>query len=205
MKRTQLVAALLVCALIGLPRAGSAQNAPAPTILNVTMDAAGDQITITGKGFGPAPLVTIDGQQVPVLTGSTDTLVTVVTPAVLLTTPGTYRLTVVDPVLHVGEAFVIASHAIPVVTATSAAGVAAPSVSGAVSATPQPLETLVTLTGFEDTVGALNTTAVGFEALRFNTGGDNTAIRLYALRQNGTGGGNTASGVTALFFNDSGF
>src|ERR1700676_1111927 len=130
MRRTQFVAALLVCALIGLPRAGSAQNAPPPTILNVTMDAAGDQLTITGKGVGPAPLVTIDGQPVTVLLGATDTQVTVITPSVLLTTPGSYRLTVVDPVREVGEAFVVTSHAgigapvggVPSETPTAATG-----------------------------------------------------------------------------------
>src|ERR1700730_16683488 len=111
MRRTQLVATLLVCAVISLPRAGSAQDAARPTILNVTMDAAGDQVTITGKGFGPAPVVTIDGQPVTVLLGSTDTQVSVITPSLLLTTPGTYRLTVVDSVRQVGEVFVVASHA----------------------------------------------------------------------------------------------
>src|SRR6202140_2783335 len=111
MRRPQLVAALLVCVVISLPRAGSAQNPPPPTILNVTMDAAGDQLTITGKGFGPAPLVTIDGQPVTVLLGSTDTQVDVIAAAGPGTTPGTYRLTVVDSVGQVGEVFVVASHA----------------------------------------------------------------------------------------------
>src|ERR1700694_3085112 len=112
MQRTQLVAALLVCAVISFPSSGSAQNAlPTPTILNVTMDAAGDQLTITGKGFGPAPVVTIDGQPVTVLLGSTDTQVNVIAPSVLLTTPGSYRLTVVDSVRQVGVGFVVASHA----------------------------------------------------------------------------------------------
>src|ERR1700730_3922305 len=130
MRRIQLVAALLVCAVISLPRAGSAQNAPPPTILNVTMDAAGDQLTITGRGFGPAPLVTIDGQPVTVLLGSTDTQVTVITPSVLLTTPGTYRLTVVDPVHQVGEVFVVASRAglVPAVSLTTSGTSAAPSI-----------------------------------------------------------------------------
>ena len=41
MRRTQLVAALLICAVSGLARVVSAQDAR-PTILNVTMDAAGD-------------------------------------------------------------------------------------------------------------------------------------------------------------------
>src|ERR1700730_4876969 len=125
MRRIQLVAALLVCAVISLPRAGSAQNAPPPTILNVTMDAAGDQVTITGKGFGPAPVVTIDGQPVTVLLGATDTQVIVIAPSVLLTTAGTYRLTVVDSVRPGGAGFVFASHA----------GIVAP-VGGAPSGTP---------------------------------------------------------------------
>ena len=129
MRRTQLVAALLVSAVIGLPVVGSAQNAPAPTILNVTMDAAGDQLTITGNGFGPSPVVTIDGQPVTVLLGSTDTQVTVITPSVLLTTPGTYRLTVVDSVRQVGEVFVVTSHpesVVPVGGAPSGTPTAAP-------------------------------------------------------------------------------
>jgi hypothetical protein len=89
MRRMQLVLALLVCAVIGLPGAGLGQNAARPTILNVTMDAAGDQTTITGTGFGHAPVVTIDGQPVTVLLGASDTQVTAITPPVLLTTPGT--------------------------------------------------------------------------------------------------------------------
>src|SRR5580704_8970044 len=138
MRRTQLVAALLVCALIGLPRAGSAQSAPPPTMLNVTMDAAGDQLTITGSGFGPAPVVTIDGQPVTVLLGSTDTQVTVIAPSVLRTTPGTYRLTVVDSVRQVGEVFVVASRAALVapVSLTTSGTTSAPS--GAGVATDQP-------------------------------------------------------------------
>src|ERR1700688_2654545 len=109
--RPPLVAALLVGAVTGLSRVASAQDTSRPTILNVTMDAAGDQLTITGTGFGAAPIVTIDGQPVPVLPGATDTQVTVVTPAVLLTAPGTYRLTMVDSVRQVGEVFVVASRA----------------------------------------------------------------------------------------------
>src|SRR3984893_3184304 len=111
MRRTQLVATLLVCAVVSFPRVGAAQTAAPPTILNVTMDAVGDQLTITGKGFGPAPLVTIDGQPVTALLGSTDTQVTVITPSVLLTTAGTYRLPVVGSVRQGGDGFVFASHA----------------------------------------------------------------------------------------------
>src|SRR6202163_4529385 len=129
MRRTQFAAALLVCAVMGLSRAGAAQDAARPTILNVTMDAVGDQLTITGSGFGAAPVVTIDGQPVPVLPGATDTQLAVVTPAVLLTAPGTYRLTVVDSVRQVGEVFVVASRAglVPAVSLTTNGTSAAPS------------------------------------------------------------------------------
>src|SRR6202521_4240971 len=183
MRRTQLVAALLVCAVISLPRAGSAQSAPPPTILNVTMDAAGDQLTITGKGFGPAPLVTVDGQPVTVLLGSTDTHVTIITPSVLLTTPGTYRLTVVDSVRQVGDGFVVASHAgiiapvggVPSETPTAATGgatrLAAPQAAGrADTAARQSFAGEVPLTGFED-AGAPYRTALGVGALAGNTTG----------------------------------
>jgi hypothetical protein len=138
MQRTQLVAALLVCAVIGLSRVGSAQNAPPPTILNVTMDAAGDQLTITGTGFGPAPVVTIDGQPVTVLLGASDTQVIVITPAVLLKTPGSYRLTVVDPVRQVGEVFVVASRAGLVPALSVSTSETSPATSGTGVATAQP-------------------------------------------------------------------
>src|SRR5580704_3393406 len=139
MRRTQLVATLLVCAMISLPRAGTAQTASPPTILNVTMDAAGDRLTISGMGFGPAPLVTIDGQPVTVLLGATDTQVTVITPSVLLTTPGTYRLTVVDSVRQVGEVFMVASRAgvVPGASLTTS-GTSPATPTGAGVATVQP-------------------------------------------------------------------
>jgi hypothetical protein len=237
MRRTQLVAALLVCAVIGFARAGAAQNAPSPTILNVTMDAAGDQITITGNGFGPAPVVTIDGQPVTVLLGATDTQVSVITPSVLLTAPGTYRLTVVDSVRQVGDGFVVASHAgivaasvggiasdTPTVATGGATHVAAPPATGLAGiAAPQPLDSVITLTGFEDS-GAPYRTSVGYQALSSNnttggsfntasgyqalfsntTGTQNTASGAQALYDNTTGGNNTASGDAALLFNTTG-
>jgi hypothetical protein len=215
MRRTQLVAALLVCAVISAPRAGSAQNAPPPTILNVTMDAAGDQLTISGTGFGPAPVVTIDGQPVPVLLGSTDTQVTVITPSVLLTTPGTYRLTVVDSVRQVGEVFVVASHAgivapvggIPSETPTVATGgarrLAAPTAAGPTgTAVAQPLNG-VGLLIVEDS-GSPFTTALGYQAAVNTTGTNNTATGYQALTANTTGGSNTATGYHALTANTTG-
>jgi hypothetical protein len=52
-----------------------------------------------------------------VLPGASATQIDVVAPAALLTTPGTYRLTVVDPVRRVGDAFVVASQAVSIVGA----------------------------------------------------------------------------------------
>ena len=50
---------------------------------------------------------------------------------------------------------------------------------------------------------ASNNTAVGAEALQFNTGGNpNTAVGYAALNNNLTAGGNTAVGYDALLFND---
>jgi hypothetical protein len=215
MRRIQLVAALLVCAVIGLPRAGSAQNAPPPTILDVTMDAAGDQITITGTGFGPAPVVTIDGQSVPVL-GATDTQVTVITPAVLLTTPGTYRLTVVDSVRQVGEVFVVASHAelAPAVSLTTSGTTPAPSGTGVAPGQPRQNGAAAPILSVNSRglVGPLvvedsdspYTTAIGYQAAANTTGLYNTASGYQALTTNTTGAGNTASGPNALVSNTTG-
>jgi hypothetical protein len=221
MRRTQFVAALLVCAAVGLPRAALAQNAPPLTILIVTMDAAGDQVTITGKGFGPAPLVTIDGQPVTVLLGSTDTQVIVIAPSVLVTTPGTYRLTLVDSVRKVGEVFVVASRAglVPGVSLTTSGTSPTPSGAGVATAQPRansvsvgnaiedPGSPYTTALGYQsaaNTTGLYNT-ATGYKALYFNAAGyDNTASGVYALYSNTTGYLNTASGVDALSENTTG-
>jgi hypothetical protein len=110
MRSTSIVVALVVWAGLGLAQIGAAQTA-ALTIHNVTVPDGAGVLTITGTGFGPNPAVTVDGQPVQLLPGGTDTRLDVLAPAVILTTPGTYRLTVVDSVRQVGEAFVIASHA----------------------------------------------------------------------------------------------
>lgn len=68
-------------------------------------------LTITGTGLGQNVAVTVDGQSTPTLPGATDTQVQVLAPVAVLTSPCTYRLTAVDPVRQVGEAFAIASRA----------------------------------------------------------------------------------------------
>ena len=77
-------------------------------------------LTITGTGLGPDLLVTVDGQPVATLPGATDMQVEVLAPTTVLTTPGTYRLTVVDPARQVGDGFVVASPIGRVVTASGA-------------------------------------------------------------------------------------
>jgi hypothetical protein len=49
MQRIQLVAAILVCAVISLSGAGPAPDASRPTISSVTMDAAGGHTTAFGN------------------------------------------------------------------------------------------------------------------------------------------------------------
>ena len=53
--------------------------------------------------------VTVNGEAVAVLPGGTATQIDVPAAALVLHIPGTYRLTVVDPVRQIGDAFVVAS------------------------------------------------------------------------------------------------
>ena len=112
MRRRHWTFALVVVALVGLAQIGWAQEAVRLTIHSVTSEtlATGEAVlVITGVGFGETPEVTVDGQPAPVLAGASDTRLTVLAPASLLTTPGTYRLTVVDPVRQQGGAFIVAA------------------------------------------------------------------------------------------------
>src|SRR6266542_1764675 len=118
--------AVSVCVALGSSGVGLAQAPGRPVIRNITIDGAGDVLTIAGAGFGTNPQVTFDGEPVSVLPGATDTQITIATPKVLLTTMGTYRLTVIDPVSQVGEAFVVVSHVEAIaIAARAAAGAAA--------------------------------------------------------------------------------
>ncbi len=214
MRRSPAVAILLLSAVIGFARDGAAQDPPRLTILNVTQDTTGDRLTITGKGFGQTPTVSIDGQPVVVLQGGTDTQVSVLTPLALQTTPGTYRLTVVDPVRQVGDAFVVVSRASPGAPA-SASGPPAGAAGGAPGSTVPSAggaAALSSTTSEVATIGILSTengaptfsTALGFQALatNANAGGDlglvNTALGYQALLANVTGDYNTATGGSAL-------
>jgi hypothetical protein len=100
---------LLVSALSTLPQPAVAQPVASPAIQSVTLQPDTGVLTITRTGLGADLMVTVDGQPVTVLPGATATRVEVQPPATVLTTPGTYRLTVADPVHRVGDGFVVPS------------------------------------------------------------------------------------------------
>ena len=213
----------------------SAQVPTRPTIHNVTLDERSGVLSITGVGFGQDPVVTVDGQPVSVRQGGSETRLEVLAPAALLITPGSYRLTVVDPLRHVGDTFVVASQsmtiapggvnpadtrgaepeAAPVATAPSV--VSAPATVRQAGSAPSPLTVIEdsgmpwrTAVGFQallsNTAGGQFNTATGYRALFANTTGSfNTASGYLALQTNSTGGDNTASGTAALSSNTSGF
>lgn len=106
----RLVAVWVVAGLAGCAE-GFAQEAPPPrpVIQSATVRPDTGTLILSGQGFGPHLLVTVDGQTVTTLPGSTATHLEVQAPASVLTTPGTYRLTVVDPVQRAWDGFVVAS------------------------------------------------------------------------------------------------
>src|SRR5262245_43920079 len=116
------VLCILVLFAVAVPQAASAQPVSTPVIQNVTVNADTNLITITGRGLGPDVLVTVDGQPVTLLPGATATRVEIQAPATVLTTPGTYRLTLTDPMRRVGDAFIVATLGSGTGTAISVAG-----------------------------------------------------------------------------------
>src|SRR5262245_24815077 len=84
-----------------------AQEAARIWIQSVTVDASAGTLTITGTGFTDTCEVTLDGQVLTVLSGATATRLVAAAPAAVLATPGTYRLTVVDPARRSADAFEI--------------------------------------------------------------------------------------------------
>jgi hypothetical protein len=205
-----------------------------PTIHRVTVDSQSGVLTITGGGLGEHLVVTVEGTPVPLLPGATGTQVEVAPPPALLTTAGTYRLTVVDPTRQIGDAFVVAIspervglervalNGTPTITSGTAPVVNGPPAVSPAAATvgkyvggPSPL-TVIEDSGFpwrtaigsgalsSNTTGFYNT-ASGINALYTNTtGSDNTANGAGALFSNTTGAGNTASGRDALVANTTG-
>ena len=216
-----LVVVVVFVASLGLSVAHvGAQTAAPLTIHNVTVQERTGVLTITGTGFGRTPAATVDGEPVTVLANGTDTRIEVLAPAALLVTPGTYRLTVVDPARHVGDAFVVASQSGTVMAAGGAAtdgpptaltDAAIPPVVAPVGpAARRPGNRAAERPGVGTPSPAITetgcTTAVGTLALISNTSGClNTAIGYAALRINTSGSRNTASGDSALSSNTTGF
>ncbi len=98
-----------VLSLLGLAGGASAQPVPSPIIQRVTLAPDTGVLTITGTGLGADLIVSVEGQSVAVLPGATDTQLQVQAPEPMLATPGTYRLTVVDPARRVGDGFIVVS------------------------------------------------------------------------------------------------
>lgn len=193
------LAVLFLCSAPRLVPVVAAQPGPPPTIHRVTLQLDADVLTITGTGLGPTLVVMVDGQPVTVLPGATDTQMEVQAPATVVTTPGTYRLTVVDPVRQVGDGFVVATSGASVVTAIDSAP-DGPS-GGAPTDTAQRDSASAPAPG--DRVARAPKTAGVSPSLV--EGPSNTAVGLYALASNTSGLGNTAVGAAALGVNTSGY
>jgi hypothetical protein len=200
--------------VMGLAPLAAAQPVAAPTIHRVTVHPDTGVLTVTGTGLGPDLQVTVDGQPVPQLPGATDTEMEVLAPVTVVTQPGTYRLTVVDPMRRVGDGFVVVSPAgrVPMAGEASPARVPAdqapPTGQAAASRSvvgpsDQTASRVVTapspMTVIEDSVSPYRT-AIGYQALFSNTGFgfSNTASGYQALFSNTDGFQNTASGFQAL-------
>jgi hypothetical protein len=219
------VVGLVLCLALGWPQISAAQPASRPTIHRVTVRPDSGVLTIAGTGLGSDLLVTVDGQPVTTLPGATDTQIDVQAPASVLTTPGAYRLTVLDQARRVGDGFVVvatqamvgstpsvpAHGEVPGHAPTDGIQAATTSAPGrAVAASdPSPLAVVedsgipyATALGYQALwrnghEGWYNA-GVGFRALEANTYGYyNTAMGARALEANTSGGGNTALGAFA--------
>jgi hypothetical protein len=211
--------ALSVCVLciVASPRllAAAPPETP-PAIHHVALHDASGMLTIVGTGFHSDQIVAVDGQPVPQLAGSTDTVIRVPAPARVLTTPGVYRVTVADRVRQSRDP-AFAAHGVvvpaPVAVATRLddAPVTAPPSTASTSASPLvAIENagppFTTALGHEallaNTAMGFRNSALGYRSLRANTTAtDNTGVGYQTLSANTGGGNNTAIGSFALEFN----
>jgi hypothetical protein len=214
MRGTFTLRVAIVCLLVSLPSVLWARQAPGPHIHRATLRADTGILTIAGVNLGRDLHVTVDGQPVTVLPGATATQLDVLAPASLLTVPGSYRLTVADPVRRAWDGFVVSSPAFDVGTldrvdvAPTSGTVPAPAPAGRPNAdrdivasveAPPPL-------GIIEDIASPFRTAIGHLSLVANTTGSrNTAAGYQALTTNTTGNLNTAVGAQALMLNVAGF
>lgn len=214
-----LVTGLVLIAALN-PSPVAAQPAPAPTIHHVTVRPDSGVLTIVGTALGADLAVTVDGHPVTVMPGASDTQLDVVAPATVLSTPGTYRLTVTDATGQRGDGFIVAGPASAIGPGREAPAIAAPRpirvptvrMSTDLAARPRSADPAIDPQLTENTCG----TAVGFGALASNltkfcgntaigreavnlttTGLSNTGVGAQALRGNTTGSFNTALGFNA--------
>jgi hypothetical protein len=183
------------------------QSSSPPQIHRVSVLPGDGVLVIEGTGLGAHLVVTVDGQVVTTFPGASDDRLDVQAPVSVLTVPGTYRLTVLDPVRRSWDGFIVASAPVTMtgVAATgvaSAAGLASVR-SEAAAGAPSPTSTPSSygprpLTVIEDP-GSPFRTALGAQALASNTTGQwNTGIGQHALESVTTGNNNTAVGGLAL-------
>jgi hypothetical protein len=208
---------LVLCSALAPAPTAAAQPASPPVIHRVTLQPETGVLTITGTGLNGELVVTVEGQAVTVLPGATETRVEVAAPAAMLSAPGSYRLMVVDPARHVGDAFVVASPPagrspdfaqVGTGPAVGDGRTAMGSGSGAIIAgLPPGSSSAVPSRGVSpNLVDSGTNTAVGVDALaHYSSGGiSNTAVGMAALYENTTGSENTATGVNALGYNTTG-
>jgi hypothetical protein len=218
---------LTAAAILAVPALLVAQPMP-PTIHRVNLLPADGTLVIEGTGLGAHLMVSVDGQTVITLPGATDSRMEVQAPVSVLTVPGTYRLTVVDPVRRSWDGFIVASApvamaGVPLAGVASNAGRDGADVRGAAAAgeppgtsppssngtrpltviedSGSPFRTALGHLALSNTTG-VNNTGVGYLALISNTiGSRNTGIGYRVLESNTTGNRNTAIGSSALNIN----
>ena len=137
MRTTTYLVMLLVSALFGFPDGVAAQPVPGPVIQSVILSEDTSVITITGTGLGADVVVTVDGQAVTPLPGANSTRVEVQTPVTVLSAPGTYRLTVVDPAKRVGDTLVVTSKGVSTYPGVAAFSGTLPAAAGATTRSPR--------------------------------------------------------------------
>ncbi|MEZ5290148.1 MAG: hypothetical protein R2745_03620 [Vicinamibacterales bacterium] len=203
---------------LGLIAAPAGAQTP-PMIHSVTLAADTGVLTIAGEHLGPDLQVSIDGLPVTTLPGATDTRVQVQAPAVVLATPGTYRLVAIDPVRKAWDGFIVATSPGAAIPAAAFAMGGAPAARGPAftESSVQPDASLdvpgrgtspapVPFTVIEESASPFRT-ALGHQALDANLPGvafNNTAVGYQALKWHRYNSNNTAVGYLALTQDDLG-
>src|SRR5262245_37359958 len=107
MMRSVLLLPLLALWICVCARSAHAQSQSAPPVWigSVPVDAVDRALTITGSGLSETCEITLDGHPATMMAGGSATRRVVLVPPAVLAAPGSYRLTVVDPVRRLSDAF----------------------------------------------------------------------------------------------------